>query len=179
MRTPKDEQLRAKFFRIFGTDLTAIPSVNVGTVEVLLGEVGPDLNRFRSAGAFANWLGLCPNETITGGKVLASKTRKIESRLALSLRMAAESLCRDKSYLGAFYRHMKVRLRGAPQAITAAAHKLARIIYTLVVKHVQYDDSVFAEIEQRNREKQRLRLIKQARTMGYNLVPLPNASIVS
>jgi hypothetical protein len=74
---------------------------------------------------------------------------------------------------------MKVRLRGAPQAITAAAHKLARIIYTLVVKHVQYDDSVFAEIEQRNREKQRLRLIKQARTMGYNLVPLPNASIVS
>jgi transposase len=72
MRTPKDEQLRAKFFRIFGTDLTAIPSVNVGTVEVLLGEVGPDLRRFRSAGAFANWLGLCPNETITGGKVLAS-----------------------------------------------------------------------------------------------------------
>ena len=179
MRTPKDEQLRAKFFRIFGTDLTAIPSVNVGTVEVLLGEVGPDLRRFRSAGAFANWLGLCPNETITGGRVLASKTRQVESRLALSLRMAAESLCRDKSYLGVFYRHMKARLRGAPEAITAAAHKLARIIYTLIVKGVPYDDGVFAEVEQRNREKQRLRLIKQARTMGYNLVPLPNASIVS
>jgi len=148
MRTPDEEQ-RAKFYRIFGTDLTAIPSVNVGTVEVLLGEVGPDLGRFRSAGAFANWLGLCPNETIAGGKVLASKTRKIESRLALSLRMAAESLCRDKSYLGAFYRHMKAGFRSAPEAITAAAHKLARIIYTLVVKRVPYDDGVFAEIERR------------------------------
>jgi transposase len=179
MRTPGDEELRTKFYRIFGTDLTAIPGVNVGTVEVLLGEVGPDLRRFRSAGAFANWLGLSPNETITGGKVLASKTRPVESRLALSLRMAAESLCRDKSYLGAFYRRMKAVLGGGPQAITAAAHKLARIIYTLVVKRVQYDDSVFAEIEQRNRDKQRFRLIKQARTLGYNLVPLPNAPVAS
>ena len=179
MRTPTDEELRTKFYHIFGTDLTAIPGVNVGTVEVLLGEVGPDLNRFRSAGAFANWLGICPNETITGGKVKASKTRKVESRLALSLRLAAESLCRDKSYLGAFYRRMKFVLKGGPQAITAAAHKLARIIYTLVVKRVAYDDSVFAEIEQRNRDKQRFRLIKQARTLGYNLVPLPNAPIAS
>jgi transposase len=173
MRTPAHEELRTKFYRIFGTDLTAIPSVNVGTVEVLLGEVGPDLSRFRDAGAFANWLGLCPNETITGGKVLASRTRKVQSRLALSLRMAAESLCRDKSYLGAFYRRMKAGLRSAPEAITAAAHKLARIIYTLSVKRMPYDDGVFAEIEKRNRDKQRFRLLKQARTLGYNLVPLP------
>jgi transposase len=179
MRTPSDEHLRTQFCRIFGTDLTAIPGVNVGTVEVLLGEVGPDLSRFRSAGAFANWLGLCPNEKITGGRVLSSKTRKVENRLALALRMAAESLCRDKSYLGVFYRRMKLALTGGPQAITAAAHKLARIIYTLVVKRTPYDESSFAKIEQRNRDKQRFRLIKQARTLGFQLVPLPNAPAIS
>jgi transposase len=79
--------------------LTAIPSINVATVKMLLAEVAPDLRRFRSPGAFANWLGLCPNNNITGGKVLSSKTRKVVSRLAAALRMAAESLCRDNSYL--------------------------------------------------------------------------------
>jgi len=93
--------------------------------------------------------------------------------------MAAESLCRDKSYLGVFYRRMKAKLGGGPQAITAAAHKLARIIYTLVVNRVAYDESEFAQVEHRNRDKQRVRLIKQARTLGYNLVPLPKASPVS
>lgn len=85
--------------------------------------------------------------------------------------MAAESLCRDKSYLGQFYRRMKARL-GPESAITAAAHKLARIIYTLVTKRVAYDEGHFARIEQRNQEKQRQKLFKHARNMGYNLVPI-------
>jgi hypothetical protein len=72
-----DEELRQQFYRVFGVDLTAVPSVNVGTVEVLLGEVGPDLSRFRSAGAFSNWLALCPGNAITGGKIISSRTRKV------------------------------------------------------------------------------------------------------
>jgi transposase len=171
LRKPEDEQLRQKFYRVLGVDLTAIPSVNVRTVEVLLGEVGPDLSRFPSAGAFANWLALCPGNTITGGKIVSSKTRKADNRLAGALRMAAESLCRDKSYLGQFYRRMKSKLGGGPQAITAAAHKLARIIYTLVTRRVEYDESQFAKIETRNQEKQRQRLVKRAHSMGYILVP--------
>ncbi len=83
--------------------------------------------------------------------------------------MAAESLYRDKSHLGKFYRRMKAKL-GGESAITAA-HKLARIIYTLVEKGMSYDDSHFARIEEKNQEKQRQRLFKQARMMGYSLVP--------
>ena len=172
MRTGKDEQLRQQFFRVVGVDLTAIPSVNVRTVEVLLGEVGPDLKRFPSAGAFANWLGLCPNNAITGGKIQSSKTKKCANRLAGALRMAAESLCRDKSYLGQFYRRMKIQLSGAAEALTAAAHKLARIIYAMITKRVEYDEGRFAEIEKRSRERARQRLAKQARKLGFTLAPL-------
>jgi len=172
MRRADDEQLRQEFFRIVGVDLTAIPGINVRTVEVLLGEVGPDLKGFRSAGAFANWLGICPNNSITGGKIQSSKTKKCANRLAAALRMAAESLCRDKSYLGQFYRRMKMQLDGAPEAITAAAHKLARIIYAMVTKRTEYDETRFAEIEKRNHERARQRLAKQARKFGCILAPI-------
>lgn len=164
------EDLRQKYYRIIGTDLTAVPSINVGTVKEFLAEVGPDLSRFRSSGAFASWLILCPNNIITGGKVKSSQTREGSTRLGGALRMAAESLCRDKSHLGKFYRRMKARL-GGESAITAAAHKLARIVYTLVTKRVAYDDGHFAQIEQQDQEKQRQRLLRQARMLGYNLVP--------
>jgi transposase len=180
MRTADDECLRQEFYRILGVDLTAIPVVNVRTVEILLGEVGPDLSRFRSAGAFAAWLGLCPGNAISGGKILSSKTRKVTNRLTGALRLAAESLCRDKSYLGQFYRRMKSKLGGGPQAITAAAHKLARIIYHLVTQREEYAESHFTAIAERATEKQRLRLIKQARLMGYSLVPVsPQVADVS
>ena len=116
-------------------------------------------------------MALCPGNTITGGKVLSSKTRKVASRLAGALRMAAESLSRDKSHLGQFYRRMKLHLASGAEAITAAAHKLARIIYTLITKQVEYDESQFAKFDQRNEQKQRQRLTQQARRLGYTLVP--------
>lgn len=175
MRKASDEQLRQQFFRVLGVDLTAIPSINVRTVEVLLGEVGPDLKRFRSAGAFANWLGLCPNNSITGAKIQSSKTKKCENRLAGALRMAAESLCRDGSYLGQYYRRMKMRLAGGAEAITAAAHKLARIVYAMVTKQTEYNATNFAEIEKRERQKMQKRLAKQAAQLGFRLTPLEPA----
>lgn len=180
MRTSNDEQLRQQFFRIVGVDLTAIPSMNVGTVQVLLAEVGPDLTRFRSPGAFANWLGLCPNNAITGGKIQSSRTKKCANRLAAALRMAAESLCRDKSHLGQFYRRMKMQLNGAAEAITAAAHKLARIIYAMIKQKTEYDETRFADIEKRNQQRSRIRLTKQAQKLGFTLTPLqPSAEVVS
>ena len=170
MRTAEDEEFRQKYYRILGVDLTAVPSIKVGTVKVIVAEVGAELKQFRSAAAFASWLILCPNNVITGGKVKSSRTREGSTRLGEALRMAAESLCRDKSYLGQFYRRMKARL-GGESAITAVAHKLARIIYTLVTKGEAYDDGHFARIEKQNQSKQRQRLFKQARLLGYNLVP--------
>jgi hypothetical protein len=108
-RTKQDEELRQQYYRILGVDLTAVPSINVGTVQTFVAEVGPDLSRFRSASAWASWLGLCPDNQISGGKILSSRTRKVDNRLAAALRMAAESLCRDKSYLGQYYRRMRAR----------------------------------------------------------------------
>lgn len=172
MRTRGDEEMRQEFYRKFGVDLTAIPGINIRTVEILAAEVGPDLSRFRSPGAFASWLGLCPDNRITGGKVLSSKSRKVNNRLATALRMAAESLCRDRSYLGQFYRRMKNALDGgAPEAVTAAAHKMARIIYVLVTRKQAYDESCFAAAEKRNTEKQRRRFTKQARKLGLIAIP--------
>ncbi len=90
--------------------------------------------------------------------------------------MAAESLCRDKSYLGQFYppmkMHMKMQLNGGPEAITVAAHKLARIIYAMVTQETEYDESRFAEIEKRNRGQARKRLTKQALKIGFTLQPI-------
>lgn len=178
MRTKKEEDLRQKYYRILGVDLTAVPSLNIGTVGILITEVGPDLSRFRDAGAFSSWLILCPNNTITGGKVKSSHTGDGSSRLGEALRMAAESLSRDKSYLGQFYRRMKAKL-GPESAITAAAHKLARIIYALVTKGVAYDATTFTRIEQKNQEQLRQRLIKQAGRLGYTLVPTHGEAFVS
>lgn len=178
MRTKDDEELRQKFFRICGVDLTAIPGMNVGTVEVLLAEVGPDLSRFRSAGAFANWLTLAPNNTITGGRVISSKTRESKNRAAGALRMAAQALSREKSYLGQFYRRMKVQLDGGAEAVTAAAHKLARIIYAMVTKRVEYDATRFVEIEKKRQERYRHKIAKAALKMGYLLTPVSPAAVV-
>ncbi len=170
LRTKQDEELRQQYYRILGVDLTAVPSLNVGTVQTFVAEVGPDLSRFRSASALASWLGLCPDNQISGGKILSSRTRKVDNRLAAALRMAAESLCRDKSYLGQYYRRMRARL-GGPQAITAAAHKLVRIIYRLITTGEGYNEGHFARIEARNSERFRLRLAQQARKLGFTLVP--------
>jgi transposase len=171
LRKSGGEDLRKLYFRMFGVDLTRIPSVNLGTVEILAFEVGPDFSKFRDAHAFASWMALCPHEVITGGKVLSARTRKIVNRVAEAFRMGAESLSRDKSYLGQYYRRMRARL-GPAQAVTAAAHKVARIVYHLVTQHQEYDESVFAVIEQRHRERTRRRLARQAQQIGYALTPL-------
>ena len=94
-------------------------------------EIGTDLSRFRNASAFASWLGLCPENKISGGKVLYTKSRRVRSRVATALRMAANSLHHAKDYLGEFFRRITRKL-GKPQAITATAHKLARIVYHLL-----------------------------------------------
>src|SRR6266568_7994366 len=123
--------LREEAFRILGVDLTAIPGISVLHVQTILAELGGDVSKFRSASAFSSWMGLCPDNDISGGKVLWSGTRRVKNRIALTLRLAAQSLQHSQSALGEFYRWMRTKL-GAPKAITAAAHKLARIVYRLL-----------------------------------------------
>ena len=167
--------LKTHLHRIFGVDLTRIPGINILTTQTLLAEVGPDLSRFGSAPAFTSWLGLCPDNRVSGGKVLSVKTRKVKNRAATALRMAAQALHRSQSYLGHFYRRMRAKL-GAPKAITATAHKLARIIYHRVTMGQAYDETVCAQNEIQNRLRLEARLRKQAREMGFQLV-LANTAV--
>jgi transposase len=161
--------LRSHLHRIFGVDLTRVPGINILTTQTLLAEIGPDLSRFGSAPEFTSWLGLCPDNRVSGGKVLSVKTRKVKNRAATALRMAAQALHRSQSYLGHFYRRMRAKL-GAPKAITATAHKLARIIYHMVSMGQAYDETVCAQNEIQNRLRLEARLRKQARELGFQLV---------
>ena len=162
-------QLREDLYRAFGVDLTQIPGINTLTAQMLLTEVGPDLSRFPTVAAFCSWLRLCPEPKISGGKVLSSKTRPSKNRAALALRMAAQGLHRSQTFLGDYFRRMKSRL-GTPKALTAAAHKLARIIYHMVTRRQEYDATVFQELERRVQDRKRMKLRIQARELGFDLV---------
>jgi len=172
---PKDSQprfdLQTHLHRIFGVDLTKVPGINVLTTQTLLAEIGPDFSRFPSGPEFASWLGLCSDNRVSGGKVLSVKTRKVKNRAATALRMAALSVHRSQSFLGHFYRRMRAKL-GAPKAITATAHKLARILYHMVTTGHAYDETICAQNEVQNRKRMEARLRKQAREFGLQLVAL-------
>lgn len=166
--------LKAELRRVFGMDLTKIPGIRTGIANTLFGEIGPNFTKFRSASAFASWMGLCPDNDISGGKVLWLGTRKVNCRAATALRMAAQSLPHSKSALGDFYRRMRAKL-GAPKAITAAAHKLARIIFHLISTRQEFDDSKFAADQIRNHKRQQIKLRAKARSLGFELIPLERA----
>ena len=127
--------VRESLLRITGVDLTRVPGIEAATALTLISEIGFDLSKFRSGKAFASWLGLSPENKISGGKVLSSKSKRTGSRAATCFRMAAFTLFRSKSSLGAFLRRLRGRI-GAPKAITAVAHKLALIVYAML-KHGQ------------------------------------------
>jgi len=169
-----DGVLGTELKRVFGVDLTKIPGIRFGIAQTLFGEIGPDFTKFRSASAFASWMGLCPDNDISGGKILWVGTRKVKCRAATALRMAAQSLHHSKSALGDFYRRMRAKL-GAPKAITAAAHKLARIIFHLITTRQEFDDSKFAAAQRRYQRKQEGKLRAKAKAMGFTLIPLEQA----
>jgi len=121
---PTSFDLRGELYRISGTDLTQIDGINIMNAQTIIAEVGVDMSRFPSEAHFASFLGLCPDNQITGGKVLRRGTRHVENRAATAFRMAATSLWRSKTYLGAKFRRLRARL-GAPKAIAAMAHMLA------------------------------------------------------
>jgi len=166
------EALRGEFYRALGTDLTAVPAISVLTVQSFISEIGTDLGKFQSAKHFVSWLGLCPGTKISGGQVLDARSRRGKPRFALQLRQAAQSLHSSHSSLGARYRRLRSRL-GAPQALTAMAHCLARIIYKLLTEQRSYDESVFATLEAEHEKRQHQRLQRQATAMGYSLVRVP------
>jgi transposase len=170
-RRTEPHDLRVEVYRAFGVDLTQVPGVNALTAQALLTEIGTDLSRFPTVGAFCCWLRLCPDPKISGGRILSARTRPTKNRAALALRMAAQALHRSQPFLGEHFRRLKARL-GAPKAITAVAHKLARIIYHMITTQQDYDVTVFQENERRAQERKRNRLYVQAKELGFQLVPV-------
>lgn len=165
--------LRTHLYRISGVDFTQIDGFGVLTALTLLSELGLNPSRFPSAQHFASWLGLCPGSRITGGKRKSSQTRQMANRVATALRMAAQTLVRSHSALGCFYRRLQARL-GAPKAITATAHKLARIFYHLWKLGGCYVDPGMDVYEQQHRERVVKHLQKKALALGFDLLPHPS-----
>lgn len=131
--------LRTQLFQMCGVDLTRIDGIDVTTALVVVSEVGADMGKFPSDKHFASWLGLCPGTKITGGKVMSSKTKRCANRAAQALRLAAAALRTSQSALGAYYRRLCARM-DKPKAVTAAAHKLARLIYAMLTHGQEYTD---------------------------------------
>ena len=170
--------MRAELTRIMGVDLTQIEGISSMTTMVVLSECGPNLSSFPSGGHFSSWLGVCPNHRITGGKIRRNGTRRVVNRLATALRVAAQSLHHSNSALGANLRSMAAR-HGMPKAITATAHKLARIIYDLMTRGHEYVAQSQAEYEQKHKERRLRYFQKQARIHGYSLVATSTGEVVS
>jgi transposase len=130
---------RNHLHRLTGVDLTRIDGIDAHTALKVVSEIGLDMTRWPSEKHFASRLCLSPGSKISGGKRLSSRTKPSASRAAAALRLAANSLYHSKSALGAYFRRMNARL-GAPMAITAAAHKLARLIYRMLRFGTEYLD---------------------------------------
>lgn len=163
--------LRTHLFQLCGVDLTGIDGIDVTTAFKVLAEVGADLSRFKSAKHFASWLGLCPGTKISGGKILSGASKRTANRAAQALKLAAANLRTSQSALGAYYRRLCARM-DKPRAITACAHKLARLIYSLLTKGEEYVDQGQAQYEERYRERVIRTLTRNAHKLGFQLVPV-------
>ncbi len=162
--------LRTQLFQMCGVDLTRIDGIDVTTALVVISEVGSDMGKFPSDKHFASWLGLCPGTKITGGKVMSGKTKRCANRAAQALRLAAAALRSSQSALGAYYRRMCARM-DRPKAVTAAAHKLARLIYAMLRHGQEYTDRGQDYFEERYRQRVLHNLAQRAKAMGMQLVP--------
>jgi transposase len=160
---------RQALYRMSGVDLTVIEGIEESTALTVLSEIGTDMSRWPTVKHFCSWLGLCPNHRISGGKVLSRRTKPCANRAAAALRLAAYGLHRSQSAMGAFLRRLKARL-GAPKAITATAHKLARLIYSLLKHGTAYVTQGMQEYERRYRERAIHKLNRRAKELGYELV---------
>ncbi len=164
-----DEGLRKGLYLKLGVDITAIEGIGARVGLAMLTEVGPDLSAFGSEKQFCSWLGLCPDNRISGGKVLNSRTRRVVNRLTDALRIAATTLERSQSALGAFYRRMKAKL-GAAEAVTATGHKLARLIYRLIKHGEAYVQEGLEKYEMKNQQRKLRAVRKMAESLGLQIL---------
>jgi transposase len=172
-QTPRSEKLDLgqEIRRIAGVDVSQIDGIGPVHAMTIISEVGVDMSPWPTEKRFSSWLGLCPDHRVSGGKILGRSTRPVVSRARNAFRMAAYSLERSQSWLGAKYRRLKRRL-GAPKAITAMAHHLARLFYRLVKLGEEYVDKGMKAYEEKYRQQRIKWLQKQAKDLNLELTEI-------
>jgi transposase len=166
--------LRTGLFRMSGTDLTRIDSIDVMTATTILSEAGWDMSKWETEDHFVSWLRLCPDNRISGNRVIGKGRLPTNNRVTIALKMAASSLRLSDTYLGAQFRRFRTRL-GAPVAIKAMAAKLARLLYRMLRYGMQYVDKGAATYQEQHRQLQIKQLKWKAATLGYQLIGVPAA----
>lgn len=164
---------RQHLFRITGLDLVAIDGFSNSIAQTVFAEVGVDMSRWPTPKHFASWLGLSPHNEISGGKILRSKTHKTRNRAAQAFRLAARSVIQSDSALGAFYRRLKARI-GPQQALTATAHKIARIYYAICKNRQPFEHVTAETYQQQFHERELKYLRRKAAKLGFVLAPKPD-----
>jgi len=162
---------RSYLYRMTGIDLTQIDSIEGNTALTVISEIGLDMSRWPTEKHFGSWLGLAPGSKVSGGKRLSGRTKPSANRAAAALRLAAQSLNQSQSALGAYFRRLKARL-GAPKALTAAAYKLARIVYRMLKYGAGYVDQGEAVYEGRYRDRLLRNLKRRAAELGFQLTAI-------
>ena len=168
--THPDYDLRTYLYQMSGVDLTRIDGIDALTAQTLISEIGLHMSKWPTVKHFTSWLGLAPHNDISGGKVLKRKTKRTNNRANTALRMAAVGAGRSQTALGGFYRRMRAK-HGSPKAITATAHKLARLVYHMLKYRDQYIDPGQDYYEQKYRERIVKNLQRKAKELGMQLVP--------
>jgi len=165
-------QRQAYLASVCGVDLTRLPGLSTLAVEVIISETGLNMDCWKSERHFCSWLKVCPDNRISGGKVLSSRSRKTKNRAAGMFRLAAQGAMQSKTAVGAFIHRLRARL-GAPTAINAGANKLARLFYRMLKFGQDYLDRGTEFYEQRQRDQQLQYLQKKAAQLGLHVVALP------
>lgn len=160
-----------KVEKCIGVNLLEMPGMEANTLVKILSEIGTDMSRWPTADHFASWLGLCPGNKISGGKILSSRTKPSSNRVAHALRIAAHTLYRSKTALGSFFRRMRAKF-GAPKAITATAHKMAKILYHMIKSKKNFRELGLNYYESQYQKRVIASLKKRAREFGFDVVPL-------
>jgi len=166
---PLSFEVQAYLAAMTGVDLTQIDGIDSLTALKVISEIGLDMTRWPTSKHFAAWLGLCPGNKVSGGKRYRIRSKPSANRAATALRLAAQGVANSHSALGAYYRRMRARL-GAPKAITATAHKLARLVYSMLRYGTAYVDAGQQAYEQKYRDRMLTNLQRKAKAFGYQLV---------
>jgi len=163
--------LAQALYRLTGVDLTAVDGLDTLTVQTILSEIGTDMSAWPTVKHFTSWLRLSPNNQVTGGKVKRRGTQPTQNRASTAFRVAAQSLARSDSARGAFYRRMRAK-HGAPKAITATAHKLARTVYFMLKRREPYRDPGADYYEEQYQARTVRNLQRRAAKLGMRLEPI-------